>query len=437
MSGNRNLIRLAGFLLTAAAIVTSCCATTEAQTETVLFSFGAPPAPSAGGTNPSGKLVFDAKGNLYGTTTYGGHSNNCEGSGGQTSCGVAFQLTPKAGGVWTEKILHTFTNNGTDGTFPGGMIFDAAGNLYGTTSAGGPYGEGLWYFGGTAFELSPEAGGKWTEKILYNFEGGVGIGVGDSPSSSLIFDAAGNLYGTTVSGGSGTGHNSLGCGSVFELSPNTGGSWTASALYTFMDETDGCAPGGLIRNNAGNIFGTSFYGKFGYGEVFELMPGSGGAWTDVNLVSFGNDGPDDPNSVAFDSQGNIYATACSGQGFQGLYKYGSVFELTPGTGGTWTYNLLYTFKGATDGSCPTSLAVNATGVLYGITAEGGADADGTVFELKAGGNGVWTKTTLHSFSGGTDGSSPSSLTLASSGDLFGTTLYGGVYNGGTVFKVVP
>lgn len=426
---------LAALLIIVTATLVASSAPVAAQTETVLFSFGAPPAPSRGGTNPSGNLVFDSKGNLYGTTVYGGHSDNCEGPDGQTSCGVAFQLTPKAGGSWTEKVLHTFSGNGTDGTYPSGMIFDTVGNLYGTTGAGGAYGEGIWYFGGTAFELSPASGGNWTEKILYNFEGGVGDGVGDSPGSPLIFDAAGNLYGTTFSGGSDTGVHSLGCGSVFELTPGTGGTWTASSLHTFMDEDDGCGGGSLILSAAGDLFGAAGFGKWGYGVVLELTPGSGGAWTDVILDSFNRDDPQNTTGLVFDSHGNVYGASCSGP--PPLYKYGAVFELTPGAGGIWTYSIPYTFPSTADGACPGGLVFDAAGNLYGVTAGGGTYNDGTVFELTPATGGGWTETVLHSFAGGSDGSSPTSLTLAASGDLYGTTFNGGVYSGGTVFKIVP
>jgi len=399
-----------------------------AQTETVLFSFGAPPAPSRGGINPSGTLVLDAKGNLYGTTTFGGHSSNCS-NDGQTSCGVAFQLAPKADGSWAEKVLHAFTNNGTDGAYPEPMIFDAQGNLYGTTSSGGLYGQEAWYFGGTALELSPTANGSWTEQILYNFQ--TNSSVGGTPVS-IIFDAVGNLYGITSGGGPGT---SEGCGSVFELTPGAGGIWTGTALYPFEYGNGGCGGLSLALDAAGDPFGTVDDGKYAGGVVFELAPGSGGTWADVILKSFNDhNGPWYPNSLVVDSHGDVYGTACDGAGAS--YKYGSVFELSPGAGGIWTYGTVYAFTSTADGTCPAGLILDTSGNLYGVTKGGGADNYGTVFELTSA-NGIWTKTILHSFSSGSDGSEPNSITLAASGVLYGTTVSGGVYNGGTVFKIVP
>jgi uncharacterized repeat protein (TIGR03803 family) len=311
------------------------------------------------------------------------------------------------------------------------MIFDAAGNLYGTTGAGGTYGEGIWYFGGTAFELSLAAGGKWTEKILYNFGSG---DVGYSPGSPLIFDPAGSLYGSTFSGGGSNGAHGLGCGSVFELTPGAGGTWTASSLHTFTDLDDGCGGGSLILSAAGDLFGAAAYGKWGYGVVFELTPSSGGAWTDVILESFNNDAPKNTMSLVLDTHGNVYGANCEGSG---VYKYGAVFELTPAAGGKWNYSVPYTFTSTADGTCPNGLVFDAAGNLYGVTAGGGTYNDGTVFELTPATGGGWTETVLHSFAGGSDGSSPTSLTLAATGDLYGTTFYGGAYNGGTVFKIVP
>jgi uncharacterized repeat protein (TIGR03803 family) len=151
--------------------------------------------------------------------------------------------------TWNEKVLHSFNNNGTDGYEPyfGSLIFDAAGNLYGTTYAGGMYGYG------TAFELSPAAGGSWTETVLYNF--GNGTGAAQNPRAGLIFDAAGNLYGTTTGGGT---SNS---GTVFELTPTGGGGWTGQVLYSFGNTPDGAySNAGLIFDAAGNLYGTTELG---------------------------------------------------------------------------------------------------------------------------------------------------------------------------------
>jgi uncharacterized repeat protein (TIGR03803 family) len=432
MQSRKPSVALTFLFAISAALVAISTATAFAQTETVLFSFGAPPVPSKGGINPSGNLVFDSKGNLYGTTVAGGRSDNCA-YNNNTSCGVAFELG-KVGGVWTEKVLHTFSSNGTDGIIPQfGMIFDAAGNLYGTTLGGGQYGDGGSFQGGTAFELSPAGSGKWTEKILYNF--GVANGVGYAPSTPLVFDSAGNLYGATSLGGAGVSH--LGCGSVYQLTPSAGGAWAASSLHTFLDEKDGCYGTAVILGPTGGVFGAAAGGTFGFGVVFELTPGSGGVWTDQILDEFptgGDHGPNTPWSLIFDSQGDLYGAA---DGSGTLYKYGTVFELTPGAGGTWTQSVAYGFGELSDGEDPRWLIFDHTGSLYGYTPAGGTDNYGTVFKLTPATGGGWTETVLHSFAGGTDGANPSGLTLSSSGELYGTTLNGGTYNGGTVFKIVP
>jgi uncharacterized repeat protein (TIGR03803 family) len=210
------------------------------------------------GSSPEYGLVIDAAGNLYGTTP----------SGGIHDYGTVFELSPTVGGGWTETVLHNFNQNGTDGALPSAaLIFDAAGNLYGTTSAGG------LYYDGTVFELSPTVGGGWTETVLHNFNQNGTDGV--SPSGGLIFDAAGNLYGTTFAGGLYLD------GTVFELSPAGGGAWTETVLYTFCSQNDcrdGSFPAaGLIFDAAGNLYGTTqgsgSMSNLYYGEtVFELRP---------------------------------------------------------------------------------------------------------------------------------------------------------------------
>src|SRR5207245_831479 len=173
--------------------------------------------------------------------------------------GTVFELSPNADGTWTESVLYSFNANpDAQGPF-GGVIFDAAGNLYGTTASGGSSGDG------TVFELSPVAGGGWTETVLYSF---TNTPDGENPETSLVMDTAGNLFGTTIFGGS------AGGGCVFELSPN-GTGWTESVLFNFTG-SNGLEPGGpLVFDSAGNLYGTSADGGSGHvGTVFELSPGS-------------------------------------------------------------------------------------------------------------------------------------------------------------------
>jgi len=218
---------LAIFLVTL--LVTSTWATTN-WTEKVLHSFH---RNGTDGYTPQASLIFDAAGNLYGTTVDGGTYRG----------GTVFELTPQAGGGWTETVLHSFHRNGTDGASPyAGLVLDAAGNLYGTTVDGGTYGRGA------VFELTPEAGGGWTEQVLHNFGNGTD---GAFPYAGLVLDAAGNLYGTTCQGGT------HGRGAVFELTPQAGGGWTDKVLHSF-DPTDGYYPeAGLIFDAAGNLYGTT------------------------------------------------------------------------------------------------------------------------------------------------------------------------------------
>jgi uncharacterized repeat protein (TIGR03803 family) len=280
-------------------------------TEKILHSFyryGKNGVYGKDGASPYASLILDAAGNLYGTTTAGG-ANLCQRDG----CGTVFELTPKKGGGWTEKILHSFDNNGTDGYYPyGGLVFDASGNLYGTTTVG----EG----GGAAFELTPNTGGIWTEKILSDIEPG--------STGNLIFDAGGNLYGTSTGGGAD--------GLVFELTPNGDGTWALNVLHTFlMNGTDGIHPyGGVIFDATGNLYGTTLGGgAHSLGTVFELTPAGGGNWTETILHSFINNESDGFSPYAgliFDAAGkNLYGTTNLGGSNSDSRGWGTVFEITP------------------------------------------------------------------------------------------------------------
>ncbi len=386
--------------------------TWAADHETVLHSFGN----GTDGADPYGAgLIFDAAGNLYGTTRYGGIHD----------AGTVFEMSPKEGGGWTEKVLHSF-GNGSDGVNPlSGLIFDAAGNLYGATWLGGVHSLG------TVFELSPAGDGRWTEKTLHSFGNGSD---GTQPLVSLIFDTDGNLYGTTYEGGI------HGDGTVFELSPKQGGSWTEKVLHSFGNGTDGSFPlygVSLIFDTAGNLYGTTYEGGIhGLGTVFELMPSGGGDWTEKVLHSFGggSDGISPYASLIFDTAGNLYGTTFEG----GIHNGGTVFELTPDGGGDWSEKVLHNFGNGADGTTPFASLIDAAGNLYGTTTGGGLHGAGTAFELSPQEGGSWTETVLHSFGNSTDGAYPySGLIFDRAGNLYGTTWEGGIHAAGTVFEITP
>jgi uncharacterized repeat protein (TIGR03803 family) len=347
----------------------------------VLHFFGG----GGNGSFPSAGLIFDAAGNLYGTTAFAG----------AYGAGTVFELTPAGGGSWTETVLHNFNHNGTDGAYPAaGLVFDASGNLYGTTSQGGTFDCGGHpdYGCGTVFELSPTPGGGWTEKVLHSFnDNGVD---GYIPGAGLILDAAGNLYGTTEYGGAGdcVAYPTIGCGTVFELTPAGGGQWTETVLYSFANNgMDGTYPiAGLIFNAAGNLYGTtSEGGTYDVGTVFALTPTPAGAWTETVLHSFDSscsqggcaDGYLPAAGLILDAAGDLYSTTFLG----GANNLGTVFELMPTEGGGWTEALLYDFCSQTDcmdGAEPEAgLIFDASGNLYGTTTRTSLGNSGTVFEL--------------------------------------------------------
>jgi uncharacterized repeat protein (TIGR03803 family) len=378
--------------------------------ETVLYNFT---GGSDGGT-PQAPLISDSSGNLYGTTLYGG----------AYALGTVFELTPQVGGGWTETVLHSF-GNGSDGLAPwDGVVFDVAGNLYGTT-----YGGGTHKFG-TVFELSPQAGGGWAETVLHDFK----AGDGQQPTGGLILDTSGNLYGTTTQGGA------FGEGVVFKLSPQTGGAWIETVLHSFNPSSpDGQVPSGTLTFDAsGNLYGTTGYGgTYGHGTVFELSPNSSGGWSEKRLANFSNSGNGTYYPAAglvFDAAGNLYLTTA----FGGFYSDGAVIELSPKAGGGWTSKVIHNFNG-TDGHEPfDALIIDSAGNLYGTTYAGGANSGGVAFELSPRTGGGWIERTLHSFAGTgtTDGGYPyAGLMFDASGNLYGTTPNNGADLYGAVFKI--
>lgn len=395
-------------------------------TETILYSF-CPQSGCEDGAGPSSRLIFDQTGNLYGTA-----------GDGLYGAGVVFELSASSG--WTETVLHNFQSP-DDGYWPqGDLIFDQAGNLYGTTQMGGAHS------GGIVFELSPGSEGKWTESVLHSFEG---IG-GRSPSwpvGGLVFDASGNLYGTTEFGGNC--YSVGGCGVVFELSPGSGEEWSETVVHQFAGPNDGAVPmASLIIDQSGNLYGTTVYSVLSGqgGTVFELTPTSGG-WTETVHTFRNVDGGDPQANLVSDAAGNLYGTTAR----DGPSGNGSAFELSPGSGGTWTRRVLHYFKGGKDGATPyAGLVFDKAGNLYGTTEKGGSGYGsgygyGTVFELSPVGGGRWAERVIYSFQGfqAGDGESPvAGLVFDAAGNLYGTTEQGGSlglcpYGCGTVFKLAP
>jgi uncharacterized repeat protein (TIGR03803 family) len=381
--------------------------------------------------------------------------------------GFAAFASPRAQSQ-TFSVVHSFTS-GTDGENPlAGLVMDASGNLYGTTSAGGDFGAG------TVFEYSSTG----VESVLYNFTGGAD---GGSPEGSLLLIGTA-LYGTASSGGG------SGAGTVFEVTL----AGKETVLYSFKGNPDGSAPGaGLTRDSAGNLYSTTgFGGTSGNGTVFKLVhPKSGSTvWTEQVLYSFGgtNDGINPVAGVNLDSAGNLYGTTSAG----GEYGYGNVFQLKL-SGSTWTENILHQFELLSDGGIAyAGIVLDHAGNLYGATTDGGiggSDGGGTIFEMSpsdggwtftvlyslpgwgisgsfrnllVGSNRIyatthcdgansagtvyelahtakgWTYTSLYVFTGGSDGLySFSNLVLDREGNLYGTTKQGGTYGNGVIFKI--
>jgi len=371
------------------------------------------------GNGPLADLVFDAAGNLYGTTN----------GGGAHKAGTVFELSPAATGGWTETVLYSFTG-GADGANPqAGLIFDQSGNLYGTTNFGGSANCNLGC--GAVFELTPKSSG-WTESVLYSFTGGAD---GGGPVASLIFDGSGNLYSTTWNGGSSNCSN--GCGVVFELTPGSNG-WTESVLYSFTNGSDGAnSDAGLIFDKSSNLYGVTWYaGAYGWGTVFKLAPNSDGSWTESVLHQFkgDKDGAHPRARLIFDSVGNLYGTAAN----EYAPGFGIVSKLVPNSDGTWTKYTLHQFTGGKDGANPRAdLTFDSAGNLYGVAYDGGTYGFGTIFKLKPTSAGGWTFSVLHAFKDAPGAYPWGGLVVAGSGNIYGTTYGDGSKTFGSVFEITP
>jgi uncharacterized repeat protein (TIGR03803 family) len=345
--------------------------------ETVLYSFTG----GADGSKPYyAGVILDSAGNLYGTTYQGGKLGGCSGAG----CGTVFRLAPISGG-WQETVLYTFTG-GKDGAHPqAGLIFDATGNLYGTTVEGGNLtacNSGC----GTAFKLTPTTSGPWQQTVLHSFNGKTD---GANPHAGLVFDAAGYLYGTNYWGGAAPACPAADCGTVFRLAPSPTGPWKERVLHAFTNGVDGGNPASSVTfDTAENLYGTTVQGGhltdcagLGCGTIYKLTPTTSGAWNGSVIRAFsGPDGVNLVSGVIFDSLGNLYGTAPSGTG---SHVDGLVFKFTPHTTGPWSQTVLHGFSGVKgDGKNPQAGVIfDSAGNLYSTTANGGSGGGGTVFEI--------------------------------------------------------
>jgi len=349
----------------------------------------------------------------------------------QHNCGMVFQLTPSRSGGAWSEAVLYRFKGSKYGQWPSSLIVDQAGNLYGTTVNGGS--SNCPYGCGVVFQLTPptKSGHAWTETILYRFTGGSD---GFTPLG-VVFDNKGSLYGTTFNGGSPNCQSE--CGTVFRLTRRISyGDWKETVLYKFSGGSDGDLPnGGLIFDKKGNLYGTTrFGGQIGWGAVFKLAPHRG-AWTETVIYSFtgGSDDGDPNGNPIFDQAGNLYGTT---PGIPGTN--GTVFQLTPPAtqGGAWTETTIYHFTG--NGARPEAgLTPGKKGSFYGTTNVGG-NGDGSVFELTPPvmQGGAWTETVLHNFAG-RDGRWPNSgLIFGKGGALYGITPMGGKWYHGVVFKLV-
>jgi len=406
--------RAATVLLTVFMLAVAAAPAAQGQTYSVIHNFT-----GSDGDSPQAGLTFDKAGNLYGTTRYGGSHN----------AGTVFKVT-RHGSGWLFTPLYNFTG-GYDGSNPDSrVVFGPDGSLYGTTTFGGLYRSGV------VFRLRPSASAcktaicPWTETVLYSF---TGQSDGAVPEGDLVFDQAGNIYGTTFAGGQG---NCVplfsGCGAVYELTPSQG-QWTPTVLHTFTGLSDGGAPtSGLIFDQAGNLYSTTYAGgAYSLGTAFELTP-SGAGWTESVLHDFagGNDGANPEAGLVFDSSSNLYGVTA----FGGSHIYGTAFELQASNGG-FSYSILYNFGVESETPVPT-LTLDSAGNLYGTAQSGGTGGVGAVFQLSPSG-GSWNYTSLHDFTFSTGGYPLGNVIRDAIGNLYGTTPYGGTGQDGVVYEITP
>lgn len=384
-----------------------------AQTLRIIHNFTDAPD----GTNPSGRLSIDRSGALYGTAENGGTGYD----GGQ---GIVFRMSSE-GETWTIGRLYTF-NTESDGINPSGVQFGPDGVLYGTTSNGG-----------SVYSLRPPVAvgatlvPTWNITWLNSFPGF------DYTYGDVIFDAAGNIYGVTRTGGNNGCNLNRGCGLVYKLTRD-GNMWSMTTLYVFQGGSDGAYPNGVSFDSAGNLIGTAVSGGNNQaGVIFELTP-AGDSWSESVLYNFdcnSNAGCEPAAGLTADGAGNFYGSTIASDGYSGV-----IFELSKSING-WTYGVLAKIPDKYYGGPYAPLTLDAQGNLYGTVADVALRNPGAVFELTLTGS-SWTFTSLHDFTGPPDGNVPmSTVTIAPNGKFYGTTYHGGNCCGGlgagAVWEITP
>lgn len=340
------------------------------------------------GEEPVGAVTFDTSGNLFGTTTRGGPNYDVD--------GTVFEVARGSSNITTLAVF-----DGTNGEDPmGAVTFDTSGNLFGTTSEGGAYGQG------EIFEI-PQGSSTIATVAAFN------VTVGSDPQAAVSFDSQGNLFGSTTGGGANDD------GTVFEIAK---GNSTLTTLASFSGANT--SNNAVTLDNSGNIFGTIANGGANDdGTAFEIAKGSGAITTFASFNSINGDFPQ--GAVTFDTSGNLFGTTNIG----GASGDGTVFEVARGSS---TLTTVLSFSGS-NGSFPQgALTFDSIGDLFGTTDSGGPGNNGTVFEIaKASGN----LTTLATFNGSNGAYPEAGVILDASGDLFGTTESGGAVGSGTVFEI--
>ena len=411
---------------------------TAAQTFSVIHNFT-----GNDGYRPDSGVILDRGGTIYGATAFGGNQR-CgsghdpgSGGGGPAGCGVVFRLK-KQGNSWVETPLWDFTGiNGSYTTTPGELTIGPNGSLYGPELLGGNE------EGGRVYNLRPGSSAPssviapWNYAPVWDFCNGNDA----CYPNKVVFDAAGNMYGSSTYGGNSN------LGAVWEMTPAGNGTWNESVIYGFLGPLygDGDRGHGVALDEQGNIYGTTYYGgntecfdNYGCGVVYELTHTSSG-WTETILHVFQqNSEGGAPGPLMRDSAGNLYGATSTGA----VSNNGTVWKLSPSGGGNWTLTILYTFPYQTvDDGGPYRLVMDSAGVLYGINNWGGANNLGNVFKLVPGSNGNWTYVDLHDFgsmTGNADGClGKGPVAVDGSGNIYGVAEECGSIDGGTAWEITP